>query len=221
MTIPAVSEKEAVMPGIVHAGSQFRWHEQLCRIQIRTFREIAADHGRALVGGRLPKQGGVYCFWWTGELERLRTPDCNRHIELAGPGGRLVKLHLDDEWLGIQTGFPIPLYVGKNADSIAKRVRQHLRLQDDRVTVMFEGHQKQVRPTTSCQARVGVEHLFPQVANTRDIVLDNVGLSWVELSGDEHAANRFYLEDLAIGVSCGPCSISMLSDEMMASGPGA
>jgi hypothetical protein len=39
--------------------------------------------------------------------------------------------------------------------------------------------------------------------NTRDLVLDNVGLSWVELGGDEHAANRFYLEDLSVD-SCGP-----------------
>jgi hypothetical protein len=109
-------------------------------------------------------------------------------------------LHLDDEWLGISTNLPIPLYVGKNADSIAKRVTQHLRLQDDRVTEMFEGYKKRPRPTTTCQARAGAEHLFPRLPNTRDLVLDNVGLSWVELGGDEHAANRFYLEDLAVGL---------------------
>jgi hypothetical protein len=38
------------------------------------------------------------------------------------------------------------------------------------------------------------------MGNTRDLVLDNVGLSWVLLDGDDHAANRFYLEDLAIGL---------------------
>jgi hypothetical protein len=36
--------------------------------------------------------------------------------------------------------------------------------------------------------------------HTRDLILDNVGLSWVVLDGDEQAANRFYLEDLAIGL---------------------
>jgi hypothetical protein len=36
--------------------------------------------------------------------------------------------------------------------------------------------------------------------DTRSLVLDNIGLSWVELDGDDHAANRFYLEDLAIGL---------------------
>lgn len=188
------------MPGVVHAGSQFRWHEELCRIQIRRFRGIAATDGRSLLPGSLPKHGGVYCFWWTGDLGRLSAPDCNRKIELHGPGGRPVSLHLDDEWLGIRTGLPIPLYVGKNADGIANRVVQHLRLQDDRVTAMFEGYKKQDRPTTTCQARAGVEHLFPQLTNTRDLVLDNVGLSWVELGGDDHAANRFYLEDLSIGL---------------------
>jgi hypothetical protein len=153
-----------------------------------------------LLAGKLPKQGGVYCFWWTGDLERLKQPDCNRHIELAGPGGRPVALHLDDEWLGTGTGLPIPLYVGKNADSIADRVGKHLRLKADRVTPLFEGYRKQARPTTSCQARAGIEHLFPKMKSTRDLVLDNVGLSWVELGGDEHAANRFYLEDLSIGL---------------------
>jgi len=32
------------------------------------------------------------------------------------------------------------------------------------------------------------------------LVLDNLGLSFVVLDGDNHAANRFYLEDLAIGL---------------------
>jgi hypothetical protein len=184
----------------VHAGSQFRWHEELCRIRIKHLREVAAPNGRAILPDRLPKKGGVYCFWWTGELDPLKAASCNRRIELHGPGGRQIKLRLDDEWLGIQTGLPIPLYVGKNADSIAKRVGQHLRLKAGRVTALFEGHKKQARPTTTCQARAGIEHLFPQMANTRDLVLDNVGLSWVELGGDEHAANRFYLEDLAVGL---------------------
>jgi len=188
------------MVGTVHGGSQFRWHEQLCRIQISRLREVTYKGGQSIVPGALPPFGGVYCFWWTGDLDLLRSPDCNRYIQLHGPAARPVTLHLDDEWLGIQTNLPIPLYVGKNADSISKRVSQHLRLKDDRITPRFEGFKKQLRPTTSCQARAGVEHLFPQLENTRDLVLDNLGLSWVELGGDEHAANRFYLEDLAVGL---------------------
>jgi len=188
------------MPGVVHAGSQFRWHEEICRIRVHCLRDMTQRDGRSVNGATLPKNGGVYCVWWTGDLDRLRQPDCNRSIQLAGPAGRPVTLKFDDEWLGIDTGLPLPLYVGKNAASIANRVGQHLRLKSDRITPMFEGFEKQPRPTTSCQACAGVEHLFPSLENTRDLMLDNVGLSWVELPGDEHAANRFYLEDLAVGL---------------------
>ena len=154
----------------------------------------------AFRSGALPSKGAVYAFWWTGDLEILRTDRCNRHIELAGPGGRPVAIEIDDEWLGYSAGLPIPLYVGKTADSLAKRVGQHLRLKDIRTTSLFEGTRKQPRPTTSCQLRAGVEHLFPAMANTRDLVLDNIGLSYVVLDGDHHAANRFYLEDLGVGL---------------------
>jgi hypothetical protein len=107
---------------------------------------------------------------------------------------------MDDEWLGFETALPIPLYVGKTAGSIGERISQHLILSQDRLTPTFEGHRKQDRPTTSCQARAGVEHLFPSLESTRGLVLDNLGLSWVELEGDGQAANRFYLENLAIGL---------------------
>jgi hypothetical protein len=111
-----------------------------------------------------------------------------------------VAIYLDDEWLGMTADLPIPIYVGKTADSLAKRVGQHLRIMDTRTTPLFEGSRKQPRPTTSCQLRAGVEHLFPRMKDTRALVLDNVGLSYVVLHGDQHAANRFYLEDLAVGL---------------------
>ncbi len=188
------------MSGVVHAGSQFRWHEELCRIRVLCLREATTRNGISIDGNVLPQNGGVYCFWWTGDLGRLKHKDCNRSIQLHGPGGRAVVLEFDDEWLGLDTGLPLPLYVGKNAGSIAHRIGQHLRLKSDRITPTFSGNKKQPRPTTSCQARAGVEHLFPKMENTRDLMLDNVGLSWVELPGDENAANRFYLEDLAVGL---------------------
>lgn len=40
-------------------------------------------------------------------------------------------------------------------------------------------------------------------------MLDNVGISYVVLSGDEHAVNRFYLEDLAIGMMRPPLNIDI------------
>jgi hypothetical protein len=92
---------------------------------------------------------------------------------------------------------------------MVQRVSAHLLLSRPRITGLFEGHRKQQRPTTSCQARAGVEHLFPNIPDTRALVLDNLGLSWVELDGDEHAANRFYLEDMAIGLMRPPLNIDV------------
>jgi len=99
--------------------------------------------------------------------------------------------------------------VGKTADSIAKRVGQHLRLKENRVTSTFEGHRKQERPTTSCQVQASVEHFFPSLQNTRDIILDHMGLSYVILNGDEHSVDRFYLEDLAVGLMRPPLNIDV------------
>jgi hypothetical protein len=116
---------------------------------------------------------------------------------------------IDDDWLGLTTELPIPLYVGKTADSIASRVGKHLRLKDARMLPCGGDAKKAERPTTSCQLRGGVEHLFPDVEDTRTLILDNIGLSYVELDGDAHAANRFYLEDLAIGLMHPPLNVDI------------
>lgn len=197
------------MTASVHAGTLGRHFEVLCRIRVGRIAEITLDHGRALRAGCLPNAGGVYCFWWTGDPKLLAASGCLRTITLHGPGGRPVTVSFDDEWLGLSAGAPVPLYVGKNADSIAKRVGQHLMLQRDRAVPIFTGDRKQPRPTTSCQLRAGVDHLFPARASTRDVVLENIGLSYVALGGDEHAVNRFYLEDLAIGMMRPPLNIDV------------
>jgi len=116
---------------------------------------------------------------------------------------------IDDEWLGLETGQPVPLYVGKTAHSIASRIGQHLRLKDVRMLPLGGDAKKAKRPTTSCQLRGGVEHLFPDEKDTRTLILDNIGLSYVELDGDAHAANRFYLEDLAIGRMHPPLNVDI------------
>ncbi len=194
---------------VVHGGTLDRWFEALCRIGISPLRDVVHDRGDRLAPGTLPAQGGVYTFWWVGPHTLLSSPKCNRALELKGPRGRSVVLHLDDEWLGLAAGLPVPLYVGKNADSIARRVGQHLRLSEVRMLPTGGGQQKAARPTTSCQLRAGVEHLFPHVEDTRSLILENVGLSYVILDGDDHAANRFYLEDLAIGRMRPPLNVDI------------
>lgn len=197
------------MATTIHGGSIGRWFEELCRIRYPRLRAVAVDDATALRPHALPRTGGVYVFWWTGDVALLGQAACNRDLILGGPGGRAVHLQVDDEWLGISTGLPIPLYGGKSADSLAKRVGLHLRLAQRRMLPLGGGAKKAPRPTTSCQLRAGVEHLFPNEADSRSLTLDNVGLSFVVLSGDGHAANRFYLEDLAIGLMRPPFNVDV------------
>ena len=48
-----------------------------------------------------------------------------------------------------------------------------------------------------------------QSARPVDLILDNVGLSYVLLDKDINAANRFYLEDLAIGLMRPPINVDV------------
>jgi hypothetical protein len=116
---------------------------------------------------------------------------------------------MDDEWLGLSTRLPIPLYVGKNAANISKRIGQHLRLKDKRMLPLGGDGRKHPPPTTSCQLRAGIEHMFRRAGDTRTLILENVGLSYVVLHGNNHAANRFYLEDLAIGLMRPPYNVDV------------
>jgi len=197
------------MATTIHGGSIGRWFEELCRITHRSLRTLVVDNATSLRPNSLPRTGGVYVFWWTGDVNILCHSACNRDLILPGPGGRDVHLRVDDEWLGISTNLPVPLYAGKNADSIAKRVGSHLRLAQRRMLPLGGGANKAPRPTTLCQLRAGVEHLFPNEADSRSLTLENVGLSYVVLNGDDHAANRFYLEDLAIGLMRPPFNVDI------------
>lgn len=184
-------------PGVVHPGNLQRWYEQLCRIRHSPLRSVVPTG--FTVSSEVPDEAAIYAFWWVGPLDRL----ASAHLDLVlkGPGGRPIPLRFDAEWLGLEAGTPIPLYVGKTAAGLRTRVKQHLLLGRARAVDCSAGDSLKVeRPTTSCQLRAGVDQLFPVEADTRDLVLDNVGLSYVLLPGDVNAANRFYLEDLAVGM---------------------
>ena len=104
-----------------------RWFEELCRVKHdRSLATVVTPDENRLRPKALPARGGVYAFWWIGPADLLQSR--NQDLVLAGPGGRPVHLLLDDDWLGLSTGLPIPLYVGKNSASIGKRVGQHLLL---------------------------------------------------------------------------------------------
>lgn len=197
------------MSSSIAGGSLGRWFEQLCRIRHQALRSVVTKSNEALSPRALPSHGGVYVFWWTGDSSLLSSSECNRDLILVGPKSRPVHLRIDDEWLGLSTSLPVPLYVGKNADSIASRVGKHLRLKNVRMLPVGSGPRKAKSPTTSCQLRAGVEHLFPGSTDSRSLILDNIGLSYVELDGDAHAGNRFYLEDLAVGLMLPPFNVDI------------
>jgi len=197
------------MTGKVQSGTLNRWFEELCRIKYGALQEITITSGLRISHGHLPVMGGVYAFWWTGKMSILRSKKRNRFLELKGPDGAPVRLKIGDTWLGINTKLPIPLYVGKNAADISKRIGQHMRLKDKRMFPLGGSAKKMKAPTTSCQLRAGIEHFFPFEKDTRSLMLDNEGLSYVILDGEEHAVNRFYLEDLAIGLMRPPFNVDI------------
>jgi hypothetical protein len=46
----------------------------------------------------------------------MSTPSAKDHsrlLDVPGPGGQTVHLVWDEEWLGVSTKLPIPLYVGR------------------------------------------------------------------------------------------------------------
>ena len=194
------------MPSI-YSGTIGRWFEELCRIKHTQLAEVVSNNHESLKANVLPKESGIYAFWWTGSSERLRQR--NKHIVLKGPGERPVELIFDEEWLGTEAGYPVPLYVGKTTSGINRRIGQHLMLKAKRILPLGENSQKAKAPTTSCQLRAGVEHFFQTEEDTRTLLLENIGLSYVLLDGDEHAANRFYLEDLAIGLMRPPLNVDI------------
>ena len=195
-------------PASLHPGNLGRWFEQLCRIRHERLREIVVSSGIRLGPAVLPRKGGVYAFWWTGAIDLLQERAA-REIVLRGPNGRHVPIEFDNEWLGLATELPVPLYVGKTADDLTHRIGQHLRLSKTRILEPDGSTKKQEGPSSSCQLRAGIDHIFPDVKDTRTLMLDNVGLSYVLLHGDEHAAHRFYLEDLAIGLMHPPFNIDI------------
>jgi len=198
------------MAGFVLPGLLFRWFEELCRIKHKALSEIVVSTQNKMSSRTGFSKGGVYAFWWTGDKYLLSGSECNRWIDLSGPKKVPVRLHLNDEWLGIGTGLPIPLYVGKSARSISRRIGRHLMLSNDgRITRRRTSSRKIKPPNSTCQLRAGVEHLFPNEPRIRSLILDNVGLSYVLLDGPEDAGNRFYLEDLAIGLMRPPLNVDV------------
>lgn len=174
--------------------------QELRNLKIPSLRSVCSKLSNSsyrINSNLIPSQGGVYCFWWTGSKEYFINT-INRKLDLAGPNGRRVEIEITDSWLSYFEN-EICLYVGKNSSSIKKRLSGHLRLKSQRDHCCSLDIFKEKPKTTSVQLKRGLEELFINEPDIRNIILENVGMSYFELSGDENSVNRFYLEDKAIG----------------------
>lgn len=162
--------------------------------------DYLSDGGYRLKPNIFPRSGAVYVFWWTGSMESFMKCEVNRIISFKGPNGRKVDVEFSNDWINqIQIEGRIPLYVGKTADSLHKRLSLHLQLKTKRGLSLGKDALLEERKTTSNQVRDRIERMFLGEADIRNLMLHNIGLSYVLLNGDIESANRFYLEDKAIG----------------------
>ena len=137
----------------------------------------------------------VYCFWWLADKKILFNSD--RKIQLKGPGNKFVELKYEI-WFPAELTY-IPLYVGKTT-KLKSRISKHLLLKSSgRVHGKPVDYKKTKPKNSSCQLRFGIEHIFPNIEKPKDFILKNIGLSFIEVDGENAVSRRFYLEDFAIG----------------------
>jgi hypothetical protein len=142
----------------------------------------------------LPSSGAVYMFWWSGRNEKFFMKDNNHILLYRGPNQREVNINFNYDWLqSIELHSGIPLYAGKTADCVHKRIAQHLQLGTQRGLSLGRDCLIEKRLTTSNQLRDRIERIFIDEKDTRNIILENVGVTFMELDGDEEAVTRFYL----------------------------
>ena len=102
----------------------------------------------------------------------------------------------------------ITFYYMSTTTNLKSRISDHIKLGTDK---WYDGSkwnkQKEENPngllkrTTSCQLRSGLEHLLKKSRlNFREVLKDRIHFSGVKMVGKEHIANRFYAEDMAIGL---------------------
>ena len=151
--------------------------------------------------GNRPNHGGVYAFWWDGAGQSsIAELAAGQILHFKGPHG-VADFSLEASKLlnhHAQNGHT-PLYVGKSFGSIAVRIGQHLCLGSPRTVPKEECNGVSKRKRSTCQLRDRLDRLFPNMDDTRPL-LEKIRVSWIELCGEPHFAERFFLEDLAIGI---------------------
>jgi hypothetical protein len=161
-------------------------------------RDKALDWGKATCGR--PSFGGIYVFWWRSNAEHFFHSLQNRTLHFHGPNGRALKWEIKLDSLHTAENSLLPLYVGKTTSDIAKRVGLRLKLKTPRTVPGNTVNGICKRMTTSCRVRDRLDRLFPNFQDTRQLVLENLALNYVELQGTGAFVERFFLEDLAVGM---------------------
>ncbi len=160
-------------------------------------RDTALDWGKSTSGR--PSFGGIYVFWWRSTAEQFFQSLENRSLHFHGPSGVALEWNIRLDSLRVADNGLLPLYVGKNASDIAKRVGLHLKLKTPRTVPGKAVNGVCERMTTSCQVRDRLDRLFPSLQDTRQLVLETLALSYAQLQGTGAFVDRFFLEDLAVG----------------------
>ena len=150
-----------------------------------------------LVKSEIPNGGGVYCFWWMREQQPLQSYPFLNSIPSIGPGNNVVWLPVKEEYFIRANNGAIPLYVGKTG-GLSNRFGQHLMLGTTKTAIYEDYNTPLARKNSSCQFRHGIDMLFPEVDDTRQLTLDNISISWVELDGADNSYQRCFFEHFAI-----------------------
>ena len=174
--------------------------KKILNVDFKFLREVVNEKTESsLKSNIIPSIGAVYVFWWTGNIELNKQQKFNKNFTLYGPKNKPYTIIFNNEWLHKQKNGCVALYIGKCANNLNKRIGQHLRLSEKKWLDINPKLKERGRTTTASQLRDRMELLFEDESNVRTLILDNIGLSYYELSESKNAINRFYLEDLAIG----------------------
>jgi len=179
--------------------------EPLCP---RIFNRTGQNNWKRKRHTEIPFNGGIYVFWWKGEIKRFREVVLQNTMILqgkkVGDSYEKVEINYTQEWLdAIIINDAVCLYVGKSTN-IPKRITGHIRpTTKGRLTGdINEVEDKLKKPNTVSQLRIGLERLFPNVQDVRPDIMKHVHLSYYNLDGYDKSITRFFLEDLAIGTFC-------------------
>ncbi|WP_081724551.1 GIY-YIG nuclease family protein [Asticcacaulis sp. YBE204] len=154
---------------------------------------------RDILGAKhnLSQDAGIYAYWWVGPREILLHAD--REIWLKGPGGIEVKVEYHD-WWPKKLSYPC-LYVGKTTN-IHRRFNQHIMPKtkpNGRLHDKHKNFRKVISYNSTCQLRFVIEHIFPNLESSLDIIKSNVGFSYNSGFKVNAIAERFFEEDRLIG----------------------